>query len=48
VTALLFLAGAVLGDSGSDKTLKEIAGYREWTRLNAKPVVVGLSFAGGG
>ena len=48
VTSLLCLAGAVLGDSGPDNTLKEIAGYREWTRINQKPIVVDLSFATGG
>lgn len=43
VTALLSLAAAVLGDGKQDKTIKEIAGYRGWTRLNEKPMIV--SFA---
>jgi hypothetical protein len=48
VTALLSVAGAVLGDGLQDKTLPEIAGYREWTRLNEKPIVVENAFAAGG
>ena len=38
--ALLSGAGAVLGSSDSDETPKDIAGYREWTRVNKKPVTV--------
>lgn len=38
VTALLTAAGAVSGNSGQDPTLQEIAGYREWNRLTAKPI----------
>ena len=37
--ALLALTGAVLGN-GEDGTLKEIAGYRQWTRLTDKPLAV--------
>jgi len=47
-TALLCAAGAVLGDGLQDKALPEIAGYREWTRLNEKPVVVKFAFDAGG
>lgn len=42
VTALLSLAGAVLGDGLQDKTLQDIAAYREWTRLTPKPILVEL------
>ena len=48
VTALLSVAVAVLGNNGDDKTLQEIAGYRQWTRLTEKPLPVENSFAGGG
>ena len=48
VTALCSVAGAVLGDGLQDKTLPEIAGYREWTRLTEKPIVVENAFAAGG
>ena len=37
---LLSVAGAVLGSSASDETLKDIAGYRDWTRVNKKAVTV--------
>ena len=47
-TALLSVAGAVLGDGLKDKTLPEIAGYREWARLTEKPIVVEDAFAAGG
>ena len=47
VTALLSVAGAVLGDSGQDKTLQEIAGYRQWKRISEKPVLVENSLIGG-
>ena len=47
-TALLSVAVAVLGNVGGDKTLLEIAGHRQWSRLTAKPIVVESSFAGGG
>ena len=40
VTLLLSLAGAVLGDGKQDRTLQEIAKYREWGRLNEKPMPV--------
>jgi hypothetical protein len=47
--ALLSLAGAALGDGVQDKTLQEIAGYRQWTRANEKPIAVNgtLGAAGG-
>lgn len=47
-TALLTFAGTVLGDGLRDKTLKEVSGYREWTRLTEKPIVVENAFAVGG
>lgn len=47
-TALLFVAGAVLGNSGDDKTLQQIAGYRQWTRVNEKPIAVENSLIAGG
>ncbi|MEP6818232.1 MAG: hypothetical protein ABJA18_01780 [bacterium] len=46
MTALLSVSGAVLGDSGEDKTLQEITGYRQWTRVTEKPFVVELSVGG--
>jgi len=48
VTALLSVAGAVLAEGLQDKTLPEIAGYREWTRLTEKPIFVEKAFAAGG
>jgi hypothetical protein len=39
VTALLSVAVAVSGNDAQDPTLKEIAGYRQWTRVTAVPVV---------
>ena len=48
LVALLSLAGAVLADNGQDKTLREIANYRKWTKVTNKPVAVTNSFAGGG
>jgi hypothetical protein len=44
--ALLSLTGAVLGD-GEHGTLKEIAGYRQWTRVTDKPIPVENLAAGG-
>jgi hypothetical protein len=38
-TALLSIAGAVFAGS-SDETLKQIDGYRQWTRINEKPIEV--------
>lgn len=46
VTALCSVA--VFADGVKDQTLPEIAGYREWTRLTEKPIVVENSFAAGG
>ena len=40
--------GAVLGKSGEDTTLKEIASYRQWTRVTEKPTIVENSLAAGG
>ena len=48
VSALLTVAGAVLGNNGEDATLKEIAGYRQWTRVTEKPLLVGISSLAGG
>lgn len=47
ISAVLTLSGAVLGDGGADKTLDEIAGYRQWTRVNEKPIFVEISAGGG-
>lgn len=38
--ALLSVAGAVLGSNGENEALKEIAGYRQWTRITDKPIPV--------
>ncbi len=48
MTALCSVAGAVFADGVKDQTLPEIAGYREWTRLTEKPIVVENAFAAGG
>jgi hypothetical protein len=48
VTSLLSVAGAVFADGLRDKTLPEIAGYREWTRITDRPIVVENAFAAGG
>lgn len=42
MTALLSVAAAALADNAPDQTLQQIAGYREWTRLTPKPIVVEL------
>ncbi len=49
MSVLLTLTGVVLGDGVSDNTLQEIAGYRQWTRVNDQPIVVDnlLAAAGG-
>jgi hypothetical protein len=47
-SSLLSVAGAVFGDGLQDKTLPEITGYREWTRLTEKPIFVENAFAAGG
>ncbi len=47
-SALLSIAVTTPGGSSPDKTLQEIAGYRQWTRVNEKPVVVENSFIGVG
>ena len=44
---LLSLFGIALAASTADKGLEEIASYRQWTRVNPKPVVVGISSPGG-
>ncbi len=39
--AVLTTAGLVVADtSNNDAELNQIAGYRQWTRLNPQPVVV--------
>jgi hypothetical protein len=49
MSALLSLTGAVLGDGVPDKTLQEIAAYRQWTRATQQPIAIesGLSAGGG-
>ena len=45
----LSLVGVVLaGPNEQDAILKQIAGYREWTRLNEKPISVVDYSSGGG
>lgn len=49
MTALLSTVGAVLGSGEQDRALQEVAGYREWTRVNQTPIPVenlGLGSAG--
>jgi hypothetical protein len=48
VSALLCLAGAVPGNKEEGTTLKAIAGYRQWTRVTAKPIAVMNSVSTGG
>jgi hypothetical protein len=37
----------VFGASSPDSTLKDVAGYRNWTRIGEKPIAVAItSFAG--
>lgn len=46
LTAVLATAGLVVADTGNDDaTLNQIAGYRQWTRVNPQPVVVVTDFA---
>lgn len=41
LVAVLTTAGLVVADSSdSETTLNQIAGYRQWTRLNREPVQV--------
>ncbi len=45
----LSLVAVVLGSPNEqDASLKQIAGYREWTRLNEKPISVVDYSSGGG
>jgi hypothetical protein len=37
IAALMSISAAVFAGDASDP-LKEIAGYREWNRMNAKPI----------
>ena len=40
-TTLVTLGGAALAETGKDAaTLNQIAGYRQWTRVNPEPVEV--------
>jgi hypothetical protein len=48
MSALLSFTGAALGDGVQDKTLQEIAGYRQWTRVNEKPIAVDGTFGAPG
>ena len=47
ICALLSVAGAVLADDSADQTLKDIAGYSEWTKVSDAPFQgVSVSSAG--
>lgn len=46
LTALLSVAVTALGDNAADQTLRDVAGYREWTRLTPKPIVVAIPSGG--
>jgi hypothetical protein len=46
--ALLTITGLVPADSNDTATLDQIAGYRQWTRVNQKPVVVDVPIANSG
>ena len=42
--AMLTTAGLVVAETGDNEgTLNQIAGYRQWTRVNRKPVQVDAS-----
>jgi hypothetical protein len=45
VLALLTTAGLVLADGNDTATLDQITGYRQWTRVSKKPVVVDVPTA---
>ena len=47
-TVLLSIAATTPGGNSPDNTLQEIAGYKEWTRVNAQPLIVENSFSGVG
>ena len=40
-------AGAIASRAAGDKTLAQLAGYREWARINAAPVPVEEPTGGG-
>ena len=46
MAALLSVAATALGDNTTEQTLGEVAGYRKWTRLSPKPIVLDLSTQG--
>jgi hypothetical protein len=41
-TALTATGAVLAGNTEDEQTLKEIAGYRQWTRLTERPVEVML------
>lgn len=44
LVAVMTTAGLVVADtSDSETTLNQIAGYRQWTRVNRKPVEVAVA-----
>jgi hypothetical protein len=45
VTLSLTVAGLALGTTGDDKTLRQIAGYRNWTRVTPKPWPIALDLS---
>jgi hypothetical protein len=48
-TTLVTLGGAALAESDKDgATLNQIAGYRQWTRVNPDPVEVSVPVTGTG
>jgi hypothetical protein len=47
LVAVLTTAGLVVADtSDSESTLNQIAGYRQWTRVNRQPVQVAAPLVG--
>lgn len=46
MTILLSIAAVAMGDNGPDHTLQQIAGYRNWTRLTPKLIVVATPTSG--
>ena len=45
--ALAFATVGIAGSIKDDSTLKRIAGYRDWSRVTQKPIVVDFGSIGG-
>ncbi|MCU1264195.1 MAG: hypothetical protein JWM21_513 [Acidobacteria bacterium] len=47
LTTLSMFSITLAGSTTPDKALEEIASYRQWTRINPKPLLVEFPSAGG-